>query len=477
MAISKILYMKDCGKGFHGKHLKAALDYISDMEKTQQGRLLGGISCQPRYAYEQMKETKKYFGKVDKRQGYHLIISFQEGEVDADTAFEITERFAKEYLGERYEAVYAVHDNTEHIHSHIVFNSVSFLDGKKYRYEKGDWAKDIQTITNKICEDYGISTIELGNERAKEDDSFEDQKASKNSSFLWSDMIRRDVDICIMQTNSFAEFLNQIKEKGYEVKQNKYLALKGPGMKKYIRLKSLGTDYTEERIRERIPKEQFSSCCSETLEEAERIVYSQIPYGKRANMSRLQKRYYARLYRIGLLKRRPYSQAWKYREEIKEMKRLQEQYLFLVEHGIESREGLLTELESLTMKKREVSSEKRKLLRKRKTCEGLFELQKQMEDYRLCEEEYQSGDQFFLEEHEAWSDYEKKLKEQGYSYEEVVRLREHFRSETARIRKQEQLLNKELRIARSVLKDIEEKAQEKELKEKEKKLEKEQPKR
>ena len=76
MAISKILYMKDCGKGFHGKHLKAALDYISDMEKTQQGRLIGGISCQPGYAYEQMKETKKYFGKVDKRQGYHLIISF-----------------------------------------------------------------------------------------------------------------------------------------------------------------------------------------------------------------------------------------------------------------------------------------------------------------------------------------------------------------------------------------------------------------
>lgn len=477
MAISKILYMKDCGRGFHGKHLKAALDYITDMAKTQQGSLIGGINCQPGYAYEQMKETKKYFGKVDKRQGYHLIISFQEGEVDADTAFEITERFVKEYLAERYEAVYAVHDNTEHLHSHIVFNSVSFLDGKKYRYEKGDWAKYIQSITNKICEDYGISTIEIENEKAKADDGSEEWNASKNPSFIWSDMIRRDVDVCIMQANSFAEFLTQIKEKGYEVKQNKYLALKGPGMKKYIRLKSLGADYTEARIRERIPKEQFSSYRSETLEEAERIVYSQIPYGKRANMSRLQKRYYARLYRIGLLKRRPYSQAWKYREEIKEMHRLQDQYLFLVEHGIESADGLLMEMDSLTRQKRNVSSEKRKLLRKRKTCEGLFELQKQMEAYRLCEEEYQSGEEFFLEEHKAWSAYEKQLKEQGYSYEEVIKLREHFRSETARIRKQEQLLNKELRIAKSVLKDIEEQAQEKELKEKEKRLEKEQPKR
>ena len=159
MATSKILYMKDCGKAFHGRHLKVALEYISAPEKTQDGRLISGINCIPEFAFEQMKETKKKYGKIDKRQAYHLIISFKEREVDADTAFEITEKFVKEYLGEKYEAVYAVHDNTAHIHSHIVFNSVSFLDGKKYRYEKGDWAKYIQPITNKLCEEYGISTI------------------------------------------------------------------------------------------------------------------------------------------------------------------------------------------------------------------------------------------------------------------------------------------------------------------------------
>ena len=368
--------MKDCGKSFHGKHLKAALDYISDMEKTQQGRLIGGINCQPEYAFEQMKETKKYFGKLDKRQGYHLIISFQEGEVDADTAFDITKRFVKEYLGDVYEAVYAVHDNTEHVHSHIVFNSVSFVDGKKYRYSKGDWAKSIQPITNQICKDYGISTIEIEQEQAKEDERYEERKVYRKGNALWSDMIKRDVDICIMQAETFAEFLSRIQDKGYEVKQNKYLALKGPGMKKYIRLKSLGADYTEESIRERIPRENLSCYHPETLEEAERIVYSQIPYGKRANLSSLQKRYYAKLYRIGLLKRRPYSQAWKYREEIKQMHRLQEQYLFLVERGIESANGLLSELEDLTQKKKDISSEKRNILRKRKECEGLFEIQK-----------------------------------------------------------------------------------------------------
>ena len=108
------------------------------------------------YLEGQMKETKRLFGKIDKRQGYHLILSFKEDEVAPDTAMEITQKFVQEYLGKEYESVYAVHDNTEHVHSHIIFNSVSFVSGKKYRYEKGDWARDIQPITNRLCEEYGL---------------------------------------------------------------------------------------------------------------------------------------------------------------------------------------------------------------------------------------------------------------------------------------------------------------------------------
>ena len=153
MAISKILYMRDTGSGFHGRHLKTALDYIMNPEKTQEGRLVGAVNCQPDNAFEQMKATKRKFGKIDKRQGYHLILSFKEDETNPDMVFEITRRFVEEYLGKSFEAVFCVHDNTDHVHSHIVFNSVSFLDGKKYRYEKGDWAKDIQPITNRLCEE------------------------------------------------------------------------------------------------------------------------------------------------------------------------------------------------------------------------------------------------------------------------------------------------------------------------------------
>lgn len=78
MAISKILNMKDCGGHFHGKHLKRALDYVMNPDKTQDGRLVGAINCQVDTAFEQMKETKRNFGKIDKRQGYHIILSFKE---------------------------------------------------------------------------------------------------------------------------------------------------------------------------------------------------------------------------------------------------------------------------------------------------------------------------------------------------------------------------------------------------------------
>lgn len=111
MAISKILYMKDCGEAFHGKHRVMRFRILQTQEKPG-GRLIDGVNCIPALAFEQMKDTKRKYGKPDKRQGYHLIISFKENEVTSDTAMELVSRFVKEYLGSEYEAVYAVHDNT-----------------------------------------------------------------------------------------------------------------------------------------------------------------------------------------------------------------------------------------------------------------------------------------------------------------------------------------------------------------------------
>jgi len=450
--------MKDCGGNYHGKHLKSSLDYVMNLEKTQNGRLVGGINCQPDIAFEQMKETKQKFNKVGKRQGYHLILSFKENEVDPDTAFQITEKFAYEYLGKSYEAVFVVHDNTDHVHSHIVFNSVSFLDGKKYRYEKGDWAKDIQPITNRLCKEYGLSIIDIEEEmrdgKRKSSEHYKEWNEHRDGNFLWSDMIRRDIDACILQASDYESFLELIAAKEYEIKRGKYLALKPPGMKRYRRCDTLGSDYSEEVIKERVIKEDLAFYSSRKIEVKPQIVRCYVKRYKKAKMSGLQKRYYAKLYRTGQLKKRPYSQVWKYRDDIRKMNQLQQQYLFLTRHNIYNAEELLSTIHILTEHKKESNQEKSKVFRARQKCKALFDLADEMKELLPAEEAYQQGDHFFLEEHQKFLKYEGQLLGQGYSYDEVEKLRDYYREKVAETKKRETVLSKELRIGEAIWRDI-----------------------
>lgn len=453
MAISKILYMKDCGNHFHGKHLKQSLDYVMNPEKTQNGRLIGGMNCQPDTAFRQMMDTKKAFGKVDKRQGYHLIISFKEGEVSTDTAYEITEKFVQEYLGKEYEAVYCIHDNTAHIHSHIIFNSVSFVDGRKYRYEKGDWERDIQPITNRLCEEYGLSTIDIGSERDEEHVHYEEYNEYRDGRFIWGKMIARDLDACILQAGTFEEFLELIQDKGYEIKQGKHLAVRPTGMGRYRRCKTLGEDYTEERIRQRIVEEDLSFYQSNKEFKPE-IVKCYVRRYKRARLTGLQKRYYAKLYRIGKLKKRPYSQVWKYKDDIRKMEKLQQQYLFLVRHDVHSMEELASTLVNLTDKRKEASAEKSKVYRAKQRCKNLFDIAEQMDLLEGAEKCFQNGDNFFEEEHRQWIELSGKLLDEGYSYEEIKKLRAYYKEQTAYVSNKERASTKELNLGKSVWRDM-----------------------
>lgn len=455
MAISKILNMKDCGGHFHGKHLKRSLDYVMNPEKTQDGRLVGAINCQVDSAFEQMKATKRKFGKVDKRQGYHIILSFKEDEVNPDTAFEITRRFVEEYLGKSYEAVYVVHDNTAHVHSHIVFNSVSFVDGKKYRYEKGDWAKYIQPITNKLCQEYGLSIIDVDDgSKEKEHESYKDWSEYREGSFVWADMIKRDLDSCILQAGNYEQFLELLSDKGYEVKQGKYLAVKPQGMTRFRRCKTLGDMYSDEAIRERIEKEDISFYREQQKEVQPVLCKCKVRRYRRAKMSGLQKRYYAKLYRIGKLKKKPYSQVWKYKEDIRKMHKLQEEYLFLVNHDIHSAEELVSVISSLTDKRKEVSAEKSRIYKARERSRELFDIADDMKELEPAEKSFLQGDEFFTDEHLQWETLKQKLLSQGYSLEEVEALRKHYKEEYSKACAKERSVFKELNIGKSIWKSL-----------------------
>ena len=455
MAISKILHMKDSGNSFHARHLKRALDYVMNPEKTQGGRLVGAINCQTDMAFEQMMDTKKQFGKTDKRQGYHIILSFKEDEVEPDRAFEITQKFVAEYLGDAYEAVFVVHDNTDHVHSHIVFNSVSFVDGKKYRYEKGDWAKYIQPITNKLCQEYGLSIIDVEDgSKEKQHENYKDWSEYREGSFVWADMIKRDLDACILQANDFSGFLELLSEKGYEVKQGKYLAVRPQGMTRFRRCKTLGENYSQEAIVERIAKEDLSFYQSQNEEKQAAIVKCYVKRYHRAKMSGLQKRYYAKLYRIGKLKKKPYSQVWKYKDDIRKMHKLQEEYLFLVNHDIHSAEELVSVISSLTDKRKEVSAEKSRIYKARERSRELFDIADDMKELEPAEKSFLQGDEFFTDEHLQWETLKQKLLSRGYSLEEVEALRKHYKEEYSKACAKERAVFKELNIGKSIWKSL-----------------------
>lgn len=159
MAITKIQCLNEAHTGNPAAHLKNALSYIQNPEKTEENVLVGSINCLPDTAFEQIMDTKVTFGKTDKRQGYHIIISFAPGEATEEQAMDIVARFAQEYLKDKYEAVYAVHNDKKHMHGHIVFNSVSFETGMKHECKKGEWKHRMQPITNRLCKEYGLSIV------------------------------------------------------------------------------------------------------------------------------------------------------------------------------------------------------------------------------------------------------------------------------------------------------------------------------
>ena len=160
MAITKLMNIGTAKKG-GSAHLYNAIRYIMNPEKTNGGMLLGGNSGNaPAEVYGVMLQTKKDWEKPGGRQGYHFVLSWRPGEADRQEAYEVIREFCEEYLGDNYDYVFAVHDDKEHMHGHVIFNSVNRVDGYKYRYERGDWEKHIQPVTDRICERHGLKKLE-----------------------------------------------------------------------------------------------------------------------------------------------------------------------------------------------------------------------------------------------------------------------------------------------------------------------------
>lgn len=311
--------MKEAKSGFMAKHLSNALNYITEPEKTEKGQYVAGWNCIPELALKDMLDTKKHFNKKDKRQGYHLIISFPEGEVDEEKAFSVVGAFVRKYLKDEYEAVYAIHNDTEHIHGHIIFNSVNRKTGRKFEYKKGDWERNIQPLVNEVCSSYDLSTLDIQAARNKKQEKKQEKEKSQRDQ-----RIQKDLEKVLLQSHTWEEFLERLEDMGYSLRGKKHLAVLEPeaAFERYRRIDTISEEYTEESIRKRLAVHR---------DEKYKVCFIYIPYRNR-HLTRYQKQIFVRKYRLAG-KRNKGGYSWKNKAVMKQLERLQEEYWYLTQYS------------------------------------------------------------------------------------------------------------------------------------------------
>lgn len=351
MAITKIWNIAKSKDGNLSNSLHRSLLYIVNPVKTDGGVLVGGVNVMPdaELAYEQMCETKQIFGKELGRQGYHVVLSCPVGEGDPQTMYQLTQEFIEEYLGDRYEALFAVHVDKGHLHSHIVFNSVSMIEGYKYQYTKGDWKNIIQPIINSLCEKYGWSVIlpeyVKDSERMSRGE-YEYQKSLK-------EVMLADVEYCMSNAENMDEFIWNLKELGYEVKLGKHIEIKAGGMKKFRRLDTLDESFSVEKIEETLAAIQGKDTTVKIITNDDYKTFKHWT-------SEYQRSFYVKIVHLRQMEvYRFKSKAARRYHDLKRMNELQEQYLYLVNHKIESADEMLDNHALIKEKIADISAEQK----------------------------------------------------------------------------------------------------------------------
>ena len=321
--------------------LQDALDYAANRDKTEKSCFESSFACTLETALDDMRQTKERWHKLGGVQGYHLVQSFAAGEVTPELAHQIAKELADRVLGGRYEYVIGTHLNTGHIHSHIVWNSVSCVDSKKYRSNYKSYVTEIRAVSDELCRKYKLSVIDTENSNhvAK---PYAEWRAEKNGQSTWRTAIRQDVDEVIQQSLTWRQFLNTLERKGYEVSMGrKYPVLRPPGKARFVRFKTLGKRYTPEAIQTRI---LYPRSYRPYVENPPAIQHSRLHSGKkpRRRLTGLRALYYRYLYELGALPRKPRRPSYAVRQDAYKLDQRIRQMEFLSKNNIDTLEQLET---------------------------------------------------------------------------------------------------------------------------------------
>ena len=372
MAITKILNIMESEDRNPASHLKNALEYIQNPDKTEECVLVGGINCLPDTAFEQMEETQNIFNKTGKRQGYHVIISFSpEEKVTAEQAMYVLEHFAKDVLGDDYEAVYAVHTDREHMHGHLIWNSVSMTTGKKYNSPKGNWKNHLQPITNKYCDELGLSVMPA--EYSRNPKNISRDKWEKEMSM--KEIILRDAKMCAYAAGNVEHFKYLMKRLGYVFKKDAWMEVQAPGFKYYHQLAKLDEMFSEDMLRHYVDMPWM----------AKPYFYSSDIRGlHRAKLSPFQKKFYAKLYRLRIVEQKRFEVGGaKYTEDLKRFHQLQDEYLLLVNNDIKSVVELVDFISEQKEKIQQIEDRQHEIYRENSSRKRSIKNEEQYREYQI----------------------------------------------------------------------------------------------
>ncbi len=343
--------------------LRDVMNYTTQDYKTEEQRFVNGINCIPEIAREQMMMVKRQFGKEGGIAAFHGYQSFAPGEVTPEQAHEIGLELAQRLWGDRFQVVVATHLDKEHIHNHFVLNSVSFVDGRKFNDCKASYAL-MRRTSDELCRERGLSVIKAPEQgRTMSYDTWEAQRQGKPT---WYSQIRRDVDSCITRSFHFEHFIVNLQKQGYEVKRGKCIVIRPPGKERFVRLKTLGDNYTEEAIHQRIRQHEQTPLYHRPPTPPKRCYKVK---GRPKKLTGFRALYYHYVYLLRKYQRptAPPRRTRYMMDEIIKFDRYQEQFKFLCKYKIDTpaqfemlKEAVQADIDALSLRRAELHHQRKK---------------------------------------------------------------------------------------------------------------------
>ena len=231
--------------------MSKAIAYILNPEKTDEKLLVSSYGCASETAAREFEWTRK----IAEQKGMnpvriiarHVIQSFEIGEVTPELAHEIGKQFADEILGGKYEYVLTTHIDKDHVHNHLIFNAVDFVDYHAYKSYKRIYY-DMREVSDRLCKENGLSVIPPSQNKGM---SYKEYTEAKRGT-SWKQKLKQTIDRLVITSKDYDDFLRLMQEAGYEIKPGKYISFRAEGQERFTRSKTIGENYTEERIKERI---------------------------------------------------------------------------------------------------------------------------------------------------------------------------------------------------------------------------------